>query len=385
MLTEKGFVRPTYQELLDKRIEQAKKLFGEDIETSEQSVMGKFIRLNVYDLAVVFEQLEKVYLARFPHYATGVSLDRLCPFVGITRNPATAALHSVTLHGAADKTIESGFLVSTEEGITFHTVTDVTLDSEGNGTVNVEANDLGTVGNVPTGSIAEIVNPTPDVESVTHNSIEELAVDEENDVELRTRFDQTQSAQGSSSGDSIAAALMRVQGVESATIVQNNESTEDSEGRPPHSYEVYVTTTTDEHDQEIAEALFAKAPIGITMVGGLAFNVADKAGVLHEVKFSRTEEIRLRIKLVVNVDNGFATDGAAQIKDALVNKASQLANGDDLYLSSLYGVIHGITGVVSVTTLLTSTDGASFTATDVPAEVYQIVKLAGSDIEVSVV
>ena len=83
-LDEKGFLRPTYDELLKGRIEQAQKLFGEDIDTSETTALGKFIRLSVYDLAKAWESLEVCYYARFPNTATGASLDRLCPFAGIS-------------------------------------------------------------------------------------------------------------------------------------------------------------------------------------------------------------------------------------------------------------------------------------------------------------
>ena len=100
-LTELGFERPTYDELLQKQIERAKLLFGDDIDTGETTPFGKYIRINVADFADLYELAEKVYYARFPNAATGVSLDRLCPFVGISRNPATYARHKIRFHGTA--------------------------------------------------------------------------------------------------------------------------------------------------------------------------------------------------------------------------------------------------------------------------------------------
>lgn len=93
VLSNIGFKRPTYAEILDAQIARAKTLFGDDIETSELTILGKYIRLNVYDIAKLYEELENVYYARFPMTATGESLDRLCVFAGITRNPATASQH----------------------------------------------------------------------------------------------------------------------------------------------------------------------------------------------------------------------------------------------------------------------------------------------------
>ena len=86
VLTEKGFKRPTYDDLLATQITRAKELFGEDIDTSGQSVLGKFLRINVADLAECYELLEDIYYARFPGSARGQSLDRLCTFAGVVRD-----------------------------------------------------------------------------------------------------------------------------------------------------------------------------------------------------------------------------------------------------------------------------------------------------------
>lgn len=91
VLTDTGFKRPTFADLLPGQINRAKQLWGEDIDTSEQSALGKYIRINVHDLAECYELLEDIYYARFPGSARGQSLDRLCTFAGVVRDPATAA------------------------------------------------------------------------------------------------------------------------------------------------------------------------------------------------------------------------------------------------------------------------------------------------------
>ena len=64
-LTELGFHRSTYDEILEDKIQLAQNLFGEDIETSEQTPLGKFIRIGAYDLSKAYEDLENIYYARF--------------------------------------------------------------------------------------------------------------------------------------------------------------------------------------------------------------------------------------------------------------------------------------------------------------------------------
>ena len=55
MLSEKGYHRPTYEEILADKIQTAKELFGEDIDTGGQTALGKFIRIGAYDLAKAYE------------------------------------------------------------------------------------------------------------------------------------------------------------------------------------------------------------------------------------------------------------------------------------------------------------------------------------------
>lgn len=129
MLTDKGFYRPTYDELLEAQQKRARQLLGEDVDTSNLSVLGKYIRINVDDFDKLWQTLEQVYYARFPNTSTGVSLERLCTFAGITRNPATHAKHLIRVEGTEGTVIEGGFLVATERNEqTFHTYEDYVLD-----------------------------------------------------------------------------------------------------------------------------------------------------------------------------------------------------------------------------------------------------------------
>ena len=60
-VTEKGFYCPTYDEVLAGKINSAKELFGENICTDNNTVLGKFIRLETeYDVKLL-EEMEKIY------------------------------------------------------------------------------------------------------------------------------------------------------------------------------------------------------------------------------------------------------------------------------------------------------------------------------------
>lgn len=382
-LDEKGLLRPTYDELLESRILQAQELFGENVDTSETSVLGKFIRLSVYDFAKLWEYLEMVYYARFPNTATGVSLDRLLPFAGITRNPATRAEHEIKFTGIKDYTIPVGFLVGTVDGITFYLVNPVTLDSTGKGTGVVQCTQLGTLGNVTLGSIVEIVNPDASVYSIEHTDIVTTAQDEETDAALRTRFSQTITGAGSSTAVSIRSEIMRVPGVRGCLIVENQELETDSGGRPAHSFECFVYAD-ESLNEDIARAIFEKKPVGIRTFGKVAVEIEDIYGYSHTINFSHTEEITISLKLAVKTDATFPADGVAQIKTALVNYINGLSNGTDVIYTALFAKIHGVQGVRETTSLTMASDGKTFASSNIAITEGQVAVTSADAITIEV-
>jgi len=382
-VNEQGYLRPTYDELLAQRIAQAQELFGEDIDTSNASPLGKFIRLAVQDLADAYEAQEVIYYARFPHTATGHNLDRLLPFAGITRNPATRAEHVIQFKGTVGYEVPVGFLVGTSGEEEFYLVNPVTLDSEGSGEGIVQCTEPGTVGNVSLGEITEIVNPDANVESIAHVSIETIGEDTESDVELRKRFDIAIEGSGSATVASIRGAVMRVNGVDSCSVVENTGDEADSDGRPAHSFEVFVFAP-ESLNQEVAEAIFSKKPAGIATYGSVSQTVLDVSGNEQIVKFSRVAELDLHIKVIVQRDNDFELDGVAQIRSALAGYINSLSNGEDVIFTSLYKYIYGVAGVRDVTSLTISTDGSTYNAANVIIGTNQVARLDEANVTIEV-
>lgn len=387
MLNENGYHRPTYDEILSSKIQKAKELFGEDIETSEQTPLGKFIRIGAYDLSKAYEDLEMVYYARFPNTASGVSLDRLCVFAGITRNTATRAQHTVKVIGDSGTEIGMGELVvSAENDITFYSINNYTIPSTGTVNVIVECSEAGTIGNVD--EITEIVNPIAEIESIEYVGVVELGEEAESDYNLRLRFSSAIAGAGSANINAIRAALLRVPTVTSAGIIVNETDTTDSKGRPPRSFECFVYGGED-YEQEIAETIFEKAPIGIktcsTSSNPVTKTVLDDGGYSHTIKFSHTEEINIYVKVKYKKNVKFETDGENQIKLSLMTYINSIGVGSDVILSSLYGYIFDIDGVEDVIEITLSTNGTTYTSANVSVADWQVAHLESANIALEVV
>lgn len=351
-ITETGYHRPTFEELLEDFTLKAKELWGEDIDVSDQTPLGKILNIMAYSRAKDHELAEMIYYSRFPNTATGTSLDRLCPFVGITRNVATPARYQVNVTGDEGTTIPFGFLVSTESGVEYYNTTETTIENgKTTCTITVECTEAGTNGNVVATDINAIVNPEAGIYSAVGTTLVVEGTDEESDFELRKRIDAANSGGGTGNVDAIRAAILRVPTVTSAFVYENDTDTTDSMGIPAHCIACYVAGGVDYAD-EIGEAIFSTKPAGIHTSGTISVEVADKGGYSHTVHYNVMENIAVSVDISIATNASFAGDaGIAEIKKNITSCINNLSIGDDVILSALYGHIYSVAGVAKVTSL----------------------------------
>lgn len=93
-VTERGFHRPTYVELLDAVEYKARELFGNKANLTVRSPLGVFLRIFAWMLNLLFCLMEETYNSRFVDTAVGTSLYNLgkaiaCPCYRRRRRPAT--------------------------------------------------------------------------------------------------------------------------------------------------------------------------------------------------------------------------------------------------------------------------------------------------------
>ena len=380
MLSELGYHRPTYDEILEDKIQLAKNIFGEDIDTSEQTPFGKFIRIGAYDLSKAYEDLEAIYYARFPNTATGVSLDRLCVFVGISRNPATYAQYTLKVSGDPGTEVDEIIVCGQNPDIVFHNIEPFVIGEDGTATVTVECSTIGTSANGI--AINEIVNPIAGINEVGESVQSKLAEDVESDFDLRNRFGQAMEGIGGSSLNAIRTAVLQVSTVKSVSMVENKGNVVDGEGRPPHSFETYVYGG-EEREQDIAKAILQTKPAGISTHGTKTVTILDVTGKEQIINYTPSATISALIRLSVKTNDEFPIDGIDQIQTNVADRVNGLDLGETLVLSTLYGCAYKIGGVPEVVSIEVSIDnGASYSTNNVAVSEYNIIICGGVTIEV---
>ena len=119
--------------------------------------------------------------------ATGVYLDRVADSYGIYRHNAQYASGSVTFTGSDGAVVPSGTMVQAPDyGVQFNVVGNVTLTG-GTGTGTAECTTIGSVGNVPAGTVTVITEQVQGVASVTNAAAFSGGADREEDNNLRLR------------------------------------------------------------------------------------------------------------------------------------------------------------------------------------------------------
>ena len=380
-ITDKGFVRPSYDEILQAQINRAKVLLGDDIDTSEESVLGKFIRINVFDLNICYETLEDLYYSSFPNTARGQSLDRLGPFAAVSRNQATQARIEVKIKGTVGESVPSAFLLKSDK-TSFYVVNDYTIDSNGEVVAIANCVDDGVVGNISNGERLDIQNPRMGIDSVEFIRIVQNGEELESDKDFRIRFANSLAGAGSSTESAIKGAIYRVPLVDGVSVIDNNSDTASS--IPPHSFACYVLAPESQYD-EIAKAIFDKKPLGIQCIGDIERTVYDAWGKPHTVKFFATSKAELKISIQIKTNQYFESSGISQIKDNIANFINNLANGSDVYYTSVFGYIHNVTGVVSVVDLKICKIGQTLGNSDIAIGEQEIARIDVSNISVEVV
>jgi uncharacterized phage protein gp47/JayE len=155
------------------------------------------------------------------------------------------------------------------------------------------------------------------------------------------------------------------------------------EGLPGKSFEAIVLGGV---DQVIREQIWDSKPAGIEAHGAVIGTITDSQGIVHTIKFSRPTSVPIWIDVTVTVDPlVFPSDGAARIKQAIVDFGDAFALGQDVIRSQLFCPIQDVPGVLDVTLLELGTAPFPAGTVNLPMATRQLAAFDTSRIVVVVV
>lgn len=351
-VTKYGFRRKLYSEALEERITRAKRVFGVNVDTSETSFLGKFIRNASWDEAELWERIEEVYFSAFVNFSEGTDLDNVGQYLTITRRPAVRSKGFIKIKGTPKTLVPNGFKLATKSGIVFETTDFAEIGESGYVDVPIRSVEAGKNTNVLANEITEIINPTYGIDEIVNVDSTEGGLDLESDKEFRDRYKKSYSRGGGSTVPALTAALLDIDDVVDVEV-KENVSMETIDGIPPKSIACYIYGGSDE---EIAQTIYENKSAGIEAFGSTYKYIQDDKGNKHKIGFTRAELVSVYVN--IKLKKGVDYKGDDAIKRAIMNYIggtdddnitySGLKLGEDVVLSKVIGTIMCLGGVDDV-------------------------------------
>lgn len=134
-VTNTGFVPKRLGEIITGLKESAVPIFqdlvppGEAVDTSDTSTIGRLIGLVSTDLDELWQALQQVYQAFDPNSATGVALDNIVQYLGVTRRLGSPTVLRTSVWGQTNTFLPQGQVIRNVEGDKFTSTTQLTFST----------------------------------------------------------------------------------------------------------------------------------------------------------------------------------------------------------------------------------------------------------------
>lgn len=327
---------------------------------------------------------QAVYDARSVANATGVQLDSLALLVGVPRNEATYSTVTLTLGGTAGTVIVAGKQAEgggTDDKARWVLTADATIGA--GGTVNVVAR-CTVKGQVQAtaGQIDAIVTPVDGWTTVTNGAAATPGQNRETDAELRVRRQQSLQAAGSTSTAAILAALLALDFVAGAVVVDNKTGssvTTDGITIDPYAVACVVApnTLTAAQQEDVVEAIYERLGSGTATSGSESGTVTKRDGRSETVNYYVAADSSVSVAFTLAMEPGYvAADVEEALEDAVTDYFLTLSVGATVYPSPLIALAMAVDGVANVTSLLLAGGASPVTHTALQQPVVGAITVA---------
>lgn len=307
ILDENGLEISTLSELIANLSEEFKTIYGSDINLESNSPDGQI--LNIFSQAGIDlrELLVAINNSFDPDQATGSLLDSRCALNNIERNAGSFTIQPIEITVDREVSLQGldsfyndidgqGYTVSDDAGNEFILIDSITLETAGTYELDFRAADIGQI-ETTINTIVNQVSYTLGVTNVNNpSSFSRLGTNEETDVALRLRREQSVAIASQGYIDGLIGALLNLDDVTDAKVYENVEDTIDSNGIPAHGSWSIIEGGLDE---DIAEAIYAKKSVGSPMKGDEIVNISTANGSIYQIKFDRPNYVDLYIKFEI--------------------------------------------------------------------------------------
>jgi hypothetical protein len=341
VLTPSGLLTQTQQEIVDELVAKLRSVFGNNINTTPESIMGQLVNIVSEFRSVDQQVLLAVYRSFDPNSALGVALDRLANLTGTVRKGATSSTVDIVIDFNAIGVVNNGDIFQNDDNGSQWVIINSPGLPVGPGDVpgQLEAVDTGPVlANALTNW--SLITANPDIDGITNPGDDaDLGRDLEPDPDFRVRRQIELFARNLGPLAAIRGVVSKVNGVETVKVYHNpSEAPVGTEtfnlDIPFKAFNVLVETNPSPPgavlQQTIADAIWSAMGAGGEAFG-TDFNLTvtdDEGQPQNDIRFDLVTEVEIYINVDIDTTG---TEQAVSANMADVVQAAVLEAGQNLY------------------------------------------------------
>ena len=333
MITDKGFIVPTIDEIYTRKLNDFKSV-KPDLRETDSNIIIAWLRFDSAEDYDRYLQALSAFNQLSVYTATGSNLNAITSHLAITWNKAKKAVGKITVTAEIGTNIPQAWGVETKSGVKFVTLNTSTITTTERETdIEVIALNAGTDGNVSAGAITEQIEILTGVISINNKLNTFGGKDLETDTELRERYLKRLDRKSSFTTEGIKNYILQNTNVKKCQVIENDTDTFDSDGRLAHSYECICYGDTNDN---ILKALYEYKIAGIRTVGDITKNFGEII-----VGFTRPTEKTIYLKVEIEAFKEIWKDDFKKIiKDIYLKYLDEVEPGGTIYLYKLIGEIY---------------------------------------------
>lgn len=329
-VTDTGITIDTLADIHARLADGFRRIYGDDIRIDSDTPDGQMIGLFAQELANIDQVLAFITQMLDPYQATGAWLEQRAMYAGIARRGAQySRLPEVILTGMSGVVVPAGTVFSDEARGRWVLEADAVLNEVGSVRTPLRSELRGRF-SLPANASLKLETVIVGIDRVVSTTAATEGVEEETDGQLLLRFMSSHSVNNHDDREGLRAALLSLQDVEQAEVLENyNHDTDPVTGVPGHSINAIVIGGKDE---DIATTLLKKKIGGCGMTGAqhVRVRVAD---AIREARFDRAVMRHFKVSLTIGRMENFHDIDKAQVQSAIA--AATFRIGEPVYATRL--------------------------------------------------
>ena len=364
---------------------------GADLSLEASTPQGRLIDIETNCRKAVVEN--NVFVANSINFnlSSGILLDAWGANFDLERGAAESSSVIATVAGVAGTVISQGSTAQTQNGDLFYAENNITIPAGGTTTatfLSVEKGEIPCAVN----SLTKIIDGTLGWETITNSTAAVLGKKEESDAGYKQKFYDDGLFSGMSLIQDYNNAVLKVDNVISARIIDNGKSTAQSVDNISIAAHSVYACVDGGNNTDVANALFHRKSAGCDWTAltspvdqHVTVNVVDETyGDTYAVTFNRPNEIQIYASVTANSGTATSSDLSTDIKTAITTYINIHKIGEDVSILQLAQAINAAIAGIELTAIAIGTTSGSLSTSNITIHINEVAKIIASNITVTI-